>query len=115
MFKVVIKYPGKPAEIKDYETHDKFNLNEIQRIVDGLFEVVTLNHDGKYITVYCNEEGKLMGLEPNVCLMYGEKIADVVCGPVIAVSNEVGDEGETLPLSDEEAEAAKKALDALAF
>ena len=78
--KVIIKEPGFPPHLEEIEN----TLEELQRIVDGYIETVTIIRN--QIIVICNEEGRLNGLEPN-CAVCG---MDFV-GPVIICSAD-GDE-----------------------
>ena len=71
-----------PANGVDYQ------LDELQRLVGGPVEVVPLRWAGKsQLLMVCHEEGKLLGLEPNVKATliweayYGP--TDVIVGPVL--------------------------------
>ena len=59
MIRVVIKRPGEdpvPAVMEN-------TLTAFQRAVDGYIETVSLTED---VIIVCNEEGRLMDLEPNI-------------------------------------------------
>ena len=57
---VLIKEPGKPAHMDPLFDN---RLDAFQNAVGGYIETVTLADD---MVIICNEEGRLMGLEPNV-------------------------------------------------
>ena len=65
---VLIKEPGgKPRHVNIENT-----LKNLQRTVGGYIETVSLTSSfGKHLVIICNEEGKLLGLEPNV-MLFGE-------------------------------------------
>jgi len=64
----------------------------------GLIEIVELDKD---ICILCNEEGKLIGLEPNRRIGH-----DVICG-VFYILGEDSEEGELTSLSDGDIEKYK--------
>lgn len=70
--KVLYKEPGKEPEVREIAN----DLPTIQSLVGGYIESVTLDD----IVLICNEEGKLLRMEPN---LYVEAIDDVICGPVV--------------------------------
>lgn len=61
--RALVKEPGKNAVIKDI----KNDLKELQGIVKGYIETVTITSDA---VVICNEEGRLLGL-PHNCEICG--------------------------------------------
>ena len=75
---VIYKKPGKAPEIREIVN----TLDIFQTLVGGHIETVRLT---KSVLLVCNEEGKLLGLEPNIFCRN-----DVIVGPVILV----GDAGE---------------------
>jgi hypothetical protein len=79
--KVVVKEPSKAPVEKDIEN----TLEALQELVGGWIEFTAYNG----CDVIVNEEGKLMGLEPNLVNEYG----DVLVGTVVFVG-EADDEGE---------------------
>jgi hypothetical protein len=84
--KVVIKSPGKEPERKDI----KNNLIVLQNIVGGLIEHVNIYKQGEeWFGMLCNEEGKLLRLDPNFKLY-----TDVICGTVIFVGHTEDDFGD---------------------
>lgn len=89
---VWIKDPGlapRHAKIKN-------DLKELQQIVGGYIEVVTLTTGGKKFLLIINEEGKINGLEPNF-RMYG----DLVVGPAIFAGENL-EEFDDCPIETEE-------------
>jgi hypothetical protein len=71
-------------------------LEYIQGVVGGYIEIA---YQRRNLQVYCNEEGKLMGLPLNVMRLDGEPLV----GPLIVLAGD--DEGNTLPLTQEEAQS----------
>ena len=61
--KAVLKRPGELPHI----VHIGNNLKVLQDLVGGYIETVTLASD---LVIICNEEGRLLGLEPN-CTVCG--------------------------------------------
>ena len=57
---VLIKEPGQPARLEPLFDN---TLEAFQEAVGGYIETVTIQ-DG--VVIICNEEGRLMGLQPNV-------------------------------------------------
>ena len=70
---VIVKEPGK----KWTKIAIKNDLETLQELVGGYIECVQLDED---ITIVCNEEGKLMGLQPNLNTDW-----DMICGTVVFV------------------------------
>lgn len=78
---IAIKEPAKAWHIADVEDA----LPTYQQIVGGYIECFRTSYNG--ICFFCNEEGKLLDLEPNI--VSGD---DVICGTIFAVrSNEEGE------------------------
>lgn len=73
---VVVKEPGK--KIKKIAI--KNDLESLQELIGGYIECVPLDED---ITIICDEEGKLKGLQPNIDIEY-----DIICGTVVFVGND---------------------------
>lgn len=99
--RVVVKYPKKEAEILTIED----NLENLQGIVGGYIEWV----GGVFqypIGLYCNEEGKLEGLEPNIPLP-----GDTLVGPLVVVSTD--EWGNNLGLTEAQAERVSTILNSL--
>ncbi|MEA4912416.1 MAG: DUF3846 domain-containing protein [Oscillospiraceae bacterium] len=70
-------------------------LDTFQRLVDGLIEAVYFEEPG--ICGYCNDEGKLIGLEAN--RRFG---GDIICGNLVILGSD--DEGGNVSLTDEQIE-----------
>ena len=82
--KIIYKAPGLPAEICDVPN----TLEALQELVGGYIETVTVAADAAII---CNEEGRLIGLEPN-CTLLGVHFV----GPIV-VAGVAGEEFTDLP------------------
>ena len=91
--RALVKEPGKTAVIRDIENE----LKELQRIVGGYIETVTLTSDA---VVICNEEGRLSGLP------YNCEICGVDFVGTIALVGVKGDEFTDLSWTKEEIEDA---------
>ena len=97
--KVLMVEPGKTPKV----TTIKNELESLQDAVSigagerGLIEIITISEDA---CILCNEEGKLIGLEPNRRL--GD---DILCGVFYVTGN--GEE-DLASLSEENIEAYKK-------
>lgn len=86
--RVVVAEPGKPAEVREIEG----DIGEALRaLVGGWLECVPL-WDGVH-DIWLNEEGKLLGLEPNRMVRASSDGAawDIVGTLVVAAHNEQGD------------------------
>jgi hypothetical protein len=97
MEKVVSITTDNTVEIKEVESIEYETLYEA---VNGLVELVSINED---IDMWLNEEGKLIGLEPNVLatLLFNKAFSqkDVIMGNII-ITGGADDEGNTVGLSD---------------
>lgn len=89
--KVLIKQPGKPCEERDIEP----KLETFRSIVGGHIEschcpgLTTLGG----IMAYCNEEGKLLGLQPNFVIAdRAGNVLDIIVGTVVFFRNQGEDE-----------------------
>lgn len=102
LIKAVVKRPNEDSEIVEIEN----SLESLQSIVGGWIERVPSIFNPKY-DLYCNEEGKLMGLPPNIIT----RGTDVVVGTVVVVSS--NSKGATIGLEQGDAERIKIILDAL--
>lgn len=91
--RAVYKQPGHVPEIFDLDNE----LVPIQGFIGGYIETVPL--DGDFLLI-CNEEGKLLGLEPNIFLISGTCVDEIV-GPILVVKNNGEEFGE---LTEEEAD-----------
>lgn len=85
MLKAIIKRPDEKA---GHVTWINDSLENLQRIVEGPIEVVGI---GRGIIMICNENGKLLGLEPNFWINRTSITADLIVGTVI-ICGEDGDE-----------------------
>ena len=95
---VLVIEPTGDCRIENIDSDKR--LGELQRIVGGYIEYVP---NGRGLTLYCNEEGKIKGLDPN---MVGTKFADFIeedgdyiAGPlaVLGAPDDEGYEIATLP------------------
>lgn len=95
MGKIVAIRVNKEPIIEDMDiTH--INMNNF---VGGYLEALRLPND---ITLWLNEEGKLIDLEPNLILLLNGKPYDYVCGNVFFCG--VDDEGNSIGLTRIQAE-----------
>lgn len=95
--KVLVVPVGGPPAVQEIED----TLGEMQRLVGGYIQAVPLKPD---VDLYCNEEGKLQGLEPNRNV---PEICDVICGDFFI--SRCNPDGEPMSLTDEDiAEYAKR-------
>lgn len=85
------------TEVLDLSENEYDQLN---KSVGGYIQPVDLRED---LTLWCNEEGKLIGLTPNVIGTHlWEKsfgMTDVIMGNIVLTGSN-DEEGETLPLSN---------------
>ena len=76
----------------------KITLEDFQKVVGGWIEGISI---GQNITMYCNEEGKIIGLPVNYLATYivqnMRQFTDVVCGNVIF--SKIDKDGEEISLS----------------
>lgn len=86
-WKVVVAKPGRKAEIREIPATYKALLD----LVGGRIELTEPVSDDT--AVICNEEGKLLGLEPNRGL-YDEdgRILDIYCGTIVCIGARPDDE-----------------------
>ena len=84
---VLIKEPGKLANLEPLFDN---TLEAFQKAVGGYIEAVTIRDD---LVLICNEEGRLLGLDPNVVINGIEFV-----GPVI-VAGVKGDEFSSIKSS----------------
>ena len=89
--RIVIAEPGKAPAVS-FITE---SLKDMQQIVDGYIELFEVTESG--IDLFCNEEGKLLSLEPN---RYFSELADVICGTIIAIGHD--GEGAAVSLTEEQ-------------
>ncbi|MEG1706957.1 MAG: DUF3846 domain-containing protein [Clostridia bacterium] len=84
---VFVKEPNKPGHTLSIEPI----LQTFQQIVGGFIDSLSLNNVD--ICCYLNEEGKLLGLEPNLII-----VGDVLVGNLVFFR--VGSGGEEMSLTD---------------
>lgn len=101
MEKVIIKNPNHKAAIAEVK---EISLNYLQAIVGGYIESVYIPQlENMPISCFCNEEGKLQGLDTNFPLvMCNGQVYDTVAGPVIFCGCD--EMGESIGLTDEQIE-----------
>lgn len=73
---VLIKEPGKLANLEPLFDN---TLEAFQKAVGGYIETVTIQDD---LVLICNEEGRLLGLEPNVVINGIEFVGPVIVAGV---------------------------------
>ena len=90
--------------IQEVEKQGDLSLEEMQRLVGGWIELVTLRTypDESALSMYVNEEGKLDGLPPN---FYFHNIQDLIVGPAIIIGTDA--EGRNRSLTPDEIKAIK--------
>ena len=71
MIRVYIKEPGNDV----YEKYVENSLEEMQSIVGGYIETVTIATD---LVVICNEEGRMMGLPYNCNLLGMDFVGTII-------------------------------------
>lgn len=86
------------------------SLENMQKSVGGYIEALTIHEskDGRRLTVWLNEEGKINDLPPNFAIVNNGQVLDIVMGNVLITSDI---EGETVGLNDEEIEILKSKFD----
>jgi hypothetical protein len=81
----------------------------LSKAVGGYIQIVPLQNDFAGYAMYVHEEGKLIGLPMNDIATavwensYGR--TDIILGNAVIVNNETDDEGNTLPISEDDAES----------
>ena len=78
------------------------NLSTLQKYVGGLIDIVELEND---VDIIINDEGKLLGLSPNLVLY---EFRDIIVGDFLVVGQK---NGETISLSEEKIEKYMKRFD----
>ena len=90
-FKAIIK---RPDEEIGHVTWVSDSLKNLQKHVEGHIQALHLTRE---LVLICNEDGKILGLEPNFPLPWG----DVVVGMVI-ICGQSGEEFADIPCSRKE-------------
>ena len=97
MEKVISITTDNIVEVKEVES---IEYETLSTAVNGMIELVSISED---IDMWLNEEGKLIGLEPNVIatMLFYKAFSqfDIVMGNVI-ITGGSDDEGNTIGLSD---------------
>ena len=91
--KVIIKRPDEKA---GHVTSISMTLKNLQKIVEGHIEVLTISKDPKVVMI-CNEEGKLLDLPKNFRIG-GPIFFDTIRGTVIICGVD-GDDFADVPIS----------------
>ena len=78
------------------------NLSTLQNYVGGLIDIVEIEED---VVIIINDEGKLLGLSPNLVLY---EFRDIIVGDFLVVGQK---NGETISLSEEKIEKYMKRFD----
>ena len=78
------------------------NLSTLQHYVGGLIDIVEIEED---VDIIINDDGKLLGLSPNLVLY---EFRDIIVGDFLVVGQE---NGETISLSEEKIEKYMKRFD----
>lgn len=73
---ILTKQPGKPAELEPLFEN---KLEAFQKFVGGYIEAVTLTND---LVAICNEEARLLGMEPNVVICGVDFVGPVIIAGV---------------------------------
>lgn len=99
---IIIKKPNQEPEILEQQP----DLEILQAAVGGLIESVHVRElQEAIIDCYANEEGLLLGLEPNITTPFHPMIV----GPVVFCS--FNEEGESVGLNDYQIEIVQKFLE----
>lgn len=89
-------------------TDDSYKF--LKNSVDGYIERVPLMYfDNVGIDVWCNEEGKLVGLKPSIALTYDGYIYDYLVGNVVFTRHT--EDGNTTSLTDDDIKFIKDKFD----
>lgn len=98
--KVLVKRVGENPEVISIENHYK----EMQKLVGGYMQLVPYYPEpvSKEVACFCNEEGKLEGLEPNYSIP-----GDIIVGDVFFSRTDA--EGDQVSLTDKDIQDIEKA------
>ena len=99
--KVIVKRPNSKA--KEMTIVDE--LKTYQELVEGYIEVIPFPKD-RTIQFVANEEAKIYGFAPNLCLPHYQ---DVLCGTIVAVS--VDEDGDFQSLTDRQVKKVNHYID----
>ena len=93
----IIKKPNAPLLVDNINE----DLETLQQIVEGHIEIPYIpGFTEKGIDIIINDEGKLIGLDPNIAMIHKEKVVDMLVGNVIFASHD-GD-GNTIGLNPDQ-------------
>lgn len=98
---VIIKEPFGTPQVRNITG----NLEDLQKLVGGCIECV-YDLDSENISMWCNDEGKLFGLLPNIWI-YDRQ--DILVGTVVFTGNT--EDGKTIGLTPEQQEAVMQYID----
>ena len=93
--RVLVIEPNREPYVKEIDG----SLKSMQKVVGGLIEFVGI---GDNVSLVCNEEGKINGLEPNRDL-FGFGIPDVIFGTFFICGYDDRD-GDSIGLTDKQIE-----------
>ena len=99
--KVVVKRPNSKA--KEMTIVDE--LKTYQELVEGYIEVIPFPKD-RTIQFVANEEAKIYGFTPNLCLPHYQ---DVLCGTVVAVG--IDEDGDFQSLTENQIKKVNHYID----
>lgn len=99
--KVIVKRPNSKA--KEMTIVDE--LKTYQELVEGYIEVIPFPKDER-IHFVANEEAKMFGFSPNLCLPH---YRDVLCGTIVAVS--VDEDGDFQSLTNRQIKKVNHYID----
>ena len=91
----------------NFEETEINGLEDMQKIVGGYIEtwdyISELYDNG--ISLYCNDEGKLQGLDPALVVTNNGKTVEMICGNILFCGYD--SEGETVPLTEKQVKIIK--------
>lgn len=97
----VVKEPGGAAKIKTIDN----TLKSFQEIVGGYIECIPFPGIEE-LDIFLNEEGKLIGLNPNI---YLREYKDIIVGTFFVVGND--GEGDAISLTEEQIEKVREYIE----
>ena len=111
MEKYLVMHPKGKFEVIDGKKYED-TLSMLQKNVGGFIDLLYLGEElaERDIDAYVNDEGKLIGLEPNFVRQFvkkdGDSLYDIVQGNVVFSKVDQSD-GKTYPLDDDDIEFIK--------
>lgn len=106
--KVYIKNPGKKGLVKSIENELKSFQDIVGGYIEGCFVTERLQKNG--IGCYGNDEGKLIGMDPNI---WSEGKQDLLVGPLVFFADD--GEGGEVSLGSEQIAIIEEELDKCAI